>query len=47
LSCKGVVVPGQQFIGKSAQDPGGVEDKPHAFYIDEQGERFVGAFSEG
>ena len=44
---KGVVVPGQQFIGKSAQDAGEVRKyKPDAFFIDEAGERFVGAFSE-
>jgi hypothetical protein len=44
---KGVVVPGQQFIGKPMQDPGEVRKyRPDAFYIDEAGERFVGAFSE-
>lgn len=47
LSYKGVVVPGQQFIGKSMQDPGEVRKyTPDAFYIDEKGERFIGAFSE-
>jgi hypothetical protein len=47
LSYKGVVVPGQQFIGKPMQDPGEVRKyTPDAFYIDEKGERFIGAFSE-
>lgn len=47
LTYKGVVVPGQQFIGKPMQDPGEVRKyKPDAFYIDETGERFVGAFAE-
>ena len=46
-SYKGVVVPGQQFIGKAAQDAGEVRKyKPDAFFIDEAGERFVGAFAE-
>lgn len=44
---KGTVVPGQQFIGKPMQDPGEVRKyKPDAFYIDQNGERFVGAFAE-
>jgi hypothetical protein len=44
---RGVVVPGQQFIGKPMQDAGEVRKyKPDAFYIDQNGERFVGAFSE-
>ena len=47
LTYKGVVVPGQQFIGKPMQDAGEVRKyRPDAFYIDEAGERFVGAFSE-
>jgi hypothetical protein len=47
MSYKGVVVPGQQFIGKPAQDAGEVRKyRPDAFYVDQDGERFIGAFSE-
>jgi len=44
---KGVVVPGNNFVTKSMESPGEVRKyKPDAFFIDESGERFVGAFSE-
>ena len=47
LSYKTPVIPGQQFIGKSAEDAGEVRKyRPDAFYIDENGERF-GAAGEG
>lgn len=43
----GVVVPGQQFIGKPSDNPGEVRKyRPDAFYIDQGGERFIGAFAE-
>jgi hypothetical protein len=41
LTYKTPVVPGQQFIGKSAEDAGEVRKyRPDTFYIDETGERF-------
>lgn len=47
LTYKGVVVPGQQFIGKAMDTPGEVRKyRPDTYYIDNAGERFVGAFSE-
>jgi len=47
LSYKGTVVRGQQFIGKSMENPGEVRKyRPDGFYVDQEGERFVGAFSE-
>jgi hypothetical protein len=47
LSYKTPVVPGQQFIGKSAENAGEVRKyRPDGFYIDEHGERF-GAAGEG
>ncbi len=47
LTYKTPIIPGQQFIGKSAENPGEVRKyRPDAFYIDETGERF-GAAGEG
>ena len=47
LSYKGTVVRGQQFIGKSMENPGEVRKyRPDGFFVDQEGERFVGAFSE-
>jgi hypothetical protein len=47
LTYKTPVIPGQQFIGKSAENPGEVRKyRPDGFYIDETGERF-GAAGEG
>jgi len=41
LSYTTPVVPGQQFIGKSMEDPGEVRKyRPDTFYVDETGERF-------
>lgn len=41
------VVPGQRFIASSPDNPGEVRKyRPDTFYVDEAGERFVGAFSE-
>lgn len=41
------VVPGQRYIAASPDNPGEVRKyRPDTFYIDEQGERFIGAFSE-
>lgn len=41
------VVPGQRFTAAGPDNPGEVRKyKPDTFYIDQQGERFVGAFSE-
>ena len=41
LTYKTPIVPGQQFIGKSAEDAGEVRKyRPDTFYIDENGERF-------
>ena len=43
----GVVVPGQSFVTKSMDNAGEVRHyRPDTFYIDESGERFMGAFSE-
>ena len=47
LSYKGTVVRGQQFIGKSMENPGEVRKyRPDGFFVDQEGERFIGAFSE-
>jgi hypothetical protein len=47
LTYKGQVVPGQHFVADSAHDPGEVRKyKPDTFYIDESGERFIGAFAQ-
>jgi len=47
LTYKGQVVPGQRFVPDSAHDPGEVRKyKPDTFYIDESGERFIGAFAQ-
>ena len=41
------VVPGQRFTAAGPDNPGEVRKyKPDTFYIDEAGERFIGAFSE-
>jgi hypothetical protein len=41
------VVPGVRFVAASANDTGEVRKyKPDAFFIDESGERFVGAFAQ-
>lgn len=47
LSYKTPVVPGQRFIPVSQDNPGEVRKyRPDTFYVDEAGERFIGAFSE-
>jgi hypothetical protein len=47
LSYKGTVISGQQFVGKSMENPGEVRKyKPDGFFVDQEGERFIGAFSE-
>jgi hypothetical protein len=47
LTYKGQIVPGQRFVASSMEDPGEVRKyKPDTFYIDESGERFVGAFAQ-
>ena len=44
---KGQIVPGQRFVANSAQDSGEVRKyKPDTFYIDQNGERFIGAFAQ-
>ena len=44
LSYNTPVVPGQQFIGKAADNPGEVRKyRPDTFYVDESGERFGAA----
>lgn len=44
---KGQIVPGQRFIANSAENPGEVRKyKPDTFYIDESGQRFIGAFAQ-
>lgn len=44
---KGQIVPGQRFVADSSHDPGEVRKyKPDTFYIDQNGERFVGAFAQ-
>jgi hypothetical protein len=44
LTYKMPVVPGQQFVGKSMENPGEVRKyRPDRFYIDENGERFGAA----
>ena len=41
------VVPGQRFVTAGPDNPGEVRKyKPDTFYIDEAGERFIGAFAE-
>jgi hypothetical protein len=41
------VVPGQRFVANSANDAGEVRKyRPDGFFIDEAGERFVGAFAQ-
>lgn len=41
------VVPGQRFVTSGPDNPGEVRKyKPDTFYIDEAGERFIGAFAE-
>lgn len=47
LSYNTPVVPGQRFTAAGPDNPGEVRKyKPDTFYIDEAGERYVGAFSE-
>ena len=47
LTYKGQIVPGQRFVADSAHNPGEVRKyKPDTFYIDQTGERFVGAFAQ-
>jgi hypothetical protein len=47
LTYKQPVVPGQHFIGSAAENPGEVRKyKPDTFYIDESGERYIGAFAQ-
>ena len=47
LTYKGQIVPGQRFVADSSHDPGEVRKyKPDTFYIDESGERFIGAFAQ-
>jgi len=47
LTYKGQVVPGQRFIGNAAENPGEVRKyKPDTFFIDESGERYIGAFAQ-
>ena len=47
LSYKTPVVPGQRFTAAGPDNPGEVRKyKPDTFYIDESGERFIGAFAE-
>jgi hypothetical protein len=47
LTYKGQIVPGQRFVADSSHDPGEVRKyKPDSFYIDQNGERFVGAFAQ-
>jgi hypothetical protein len=47
LTYKGQIVPGQRFVASSMEDPGEVRKyKPDTFYIDESGERFIGAFAQ-
>ena len=44
---KGQIVPGKRFIANAAENPGEVRKyKPDTFYIDESGERFIGAFAQ-
>jgi hypothetical protein len=47
LTYKQPVVPGQHFIGTSSDNPGEVRKyKPDTFYIDDSGERYIGAFAQ-
>lgn len=48
LTYKTPVVPGQRFIPVAQDNPGEVRKyRPDTFFIDETGERYIGAFSEG
>ena len=47
LTYKQPVVPGQHFVTNSAESPGEVRKyKPDTFYIDQTGERYIGAFAQ-
>ena len=47
LTYKGQIVPGQRFVADSSHNPGEVRKyKPDTFFIDESGERFIGAFAQ-
>lgn len=47
LSYKTPVVPGARFVAAAGDNPGEVRKyKPDTFYIDQAGERFIGAFAE-
>ena len=47
LTYKGKIVPGQRFVANPMENPGEVRKyKPDTFYIDESGERFIGAFAQ-
>jgi hypothetical protein len=47
LTYKTPVVPGQRFVAVGSDNPGEVRKyRPDTFYIDESGERFIGAFAE-
>lgn len=47
LTYKAQVVPGQRFVANSAENPGEVRKyKPDTFYIDQSGERYIGAFAQ-
>jgi len=47
LTYKQPVVPGQHFVTNSAESSGEVRKyKPDTFYIDQTGERFIGAFAQ-
>jgi hypothetical protein len=47
LTYKQPVVPGQHFVTSSAESSGEVRKyKPDTFYIDQTGERFIGAFAQ-
>jgi hypothetical protein len=47
LTFKTPVIPGQRFITSSPENPGEIRKyRPDRFYIDDTGERYVGAFSE-
>ena len=47
LTFKTPVIPGQRFITSSPENPGEVRKyRPDRFFVDDTGERYVGAFSE-
>ena len=47
LTFKTPVIPGQRFIASSPENPGEVRKyRPDRFFVDDTGERYVGAFSE-